>query len=187
MVILYGSGSSPMTSVTGDLDSAFDGGLWDKPGITSSIARQNSRRYGLGYAEATAIGATSFDGVTLGGNAVLVKYTLLGDANLDGSVNFSDYSILQNHFGQAAGWSSGDFNYDGTVNFNDFSILQNNYGSAAEANLVSGSSVTTSSATDGANRSIALVKSVGTGPGNARKSKVKSKPITKRSELKLSL
>jgi hypothetical protein len=74
-----------------------------------------------------------------------VKYTLLGDANLDGSVNFSDFSILQNHYGQAGDWSSGDFNYDGTVNFDDFSILQNNYGEQVRASLVVGSSVASAS------------------------------------------
>jgi hypothetical protein len=55
-------------------------------------------------------------------------YTLAGDANLDGSVNFNDFSILQNHYGQSGDWSQGDFNHDGTINFNDFSALQNNYG-----------------------------------------------------------
>jgi hypothetical protein len=71
---------------------------------------------------------TSFDGLALGGNAVLVKYTLTGDANLDGTVNFSDFSILQNNYKQPCVWSGGDFNYDGTADFRDFSLLQNNYG-----------------------------------------------------------
>jgi hypothetical protein len=141
MAILYGSGATPMPMVTAELSQSYDGGLWNQRGLTSSVARVNAAAYGLGYAEASALGVTSFDGVNLGGNAVLVKYTRLGDANLDGSVNFNDFSIVQNHFGQAGGWSSGDFNYDGTVNFNDFSILQNNYGTTAESAQVVGSSL----------------------------------------------
>jgi hypothetical protein len=61
---------------------------------------------------------------TLGGNAVLVKYTLLGDANLDGTVNFNDFSILQTHYGQAGDWSAGDFNYDGSVNFKTAAVTK---------------------------------------------------------------
>jgi hypothetical protein len=128
LIDLYGSAATPFTAIQGDIVQAYDGGNWDLPGLTSSAAGSNSGTYGLGYAEASTLGLSSFDGVTLGGNAVLVKFTLLGDANLDGTVNFNDFSLLQNHYGQAGDWSGGDFNYDGTVNFNDFSLLQNNYG-----------------------------------------------------------
>jgi hypothetical protein len=128
MAILYGSGASPLSTMASELKQSYDGGLWDKPGLTSSIAKNSSGVTALGYGEASVLGVTTFDGLTLGGNAVLVKYTLAGDDNLDGTVNFNDFSILQNNYGQAGGWTAGDFNYDGTVNFNDFSILQNNEG-----------------------------------------------------------
>jgi hypothetical protein len=162
MVILYGTGATPMPMVTAELSQSYDGGLWNQRGLTSSVARANSAAYGLGYAEASVLGVTSFDGITLGENAVLVKYTLLGDANLDGTVNFNDFSILQNHYGQAGGWSSGDFNYDGTVNFNDFSILQNNYGSTAESALVVGPSLATAATAMTSNTPTAAKASVDT-------------------------
>jgi hypothetical protein len=127
MAILYGSGTSPLSTVSTELSQAYDGGLWDQPGLTSSVAKTTAGVTALAYGEASVLGLSTFDGLTLGGNAVLVKYTLVGDANLDGSVDFSDFSVLQNHMGQPGPWSSGDFNYDGTVNFNDFSLLQNNY------------------------------------------------------------
>jgi hypothetical protein len=151
-----------MPMVTAELSQSYDGGLWNQRGLTSSVARANSAAYGLGYAEASVLGVTSFDGITLGENAVLVKYTLLGDANLDGTVNFNDFSILQNHYGQAGGWSSGDFNYDGTVNFNDFSILQNNYGSTAESALVVGPSLATAATAMTSNTPTAAKASVDT-------------------------
>jgi hypothetical protein len=128
LIIMYGSGTSPLATIQGFIEQAYDGGLWGRPGLTSSVAAANSSTFGLGYAEASTLGVSTFDGVTLGGNAVLVKYTLLGDANLDGTVNFNDFSIVQTHYGQPGDWADGDFNYDGTVNFNDFSLLQNNYG-----------------------------------------------------------
>jgi len=113
MAILYGSGTTPMTSVSTELSQAYDGGGWDKPGLTSSIARANSGAYGLGYAEASTIGDTTFDGIALGGNAVLVKYTLLGDTDLRGSVGIGDYNAVLNNFGTAQGWTGGDFHYGG--------------------------------------------------------------------------
>jgi hypothetical protein len=119
------------------LSQAYDGGLWNDPGLTSSIARSSAGVTALGYGEASALGLSTFDGLTLGGNAVLIKYTLVGDDNLDGTVNFNDFSILQTHYGQAGDWADGDFNYDGTVNFSDFSALQNNYGQTL-ANLLPG-------------------------------------------------
>jgi hypothetical protein len=51
-----------------------------------------------------------------------------GDANLDGSVNFSDLLILaKNYNGVGSGWFQGDFNYDGNVNFSDLLALAKNY------------------------------------------------------------
>jgi hypothetical protein len=135
MAILYGSGTSPLSNVTSELSEAYDGGLWDKPGLTSSVAAVKGGVTALGFAEASTLGLTTFDGLTLGGNAVLVKYTLVGDANLDGTVNFNDYSIVQNNFGKSSIWSGGDFNYDGVTNFSDFSLLQNNFGQSLSAQL----------------------------------------------------
>ena len=56
-------------------------------------------------------------------------FTLYGDANLDGNVNGTDFSITAAHFGQGVtGWDEGDFNYDGIDNGTDFSLLSNNFG-----------------------------------------------------------
>ncbi|MDB5325597.1 MAG: autotransporter-associated beta strand repeat family protein [Phycisphaerales bacterium] len=63
----------------------------------------------------------------VGSGGITVRYTLLGDANLDGSVNFNDFLVLQNNFNQPGIFVQGDFNYDGVVNFNDFLVLQNNF------------------------------------------------------------
>jgi len=59
--------------------------------------------------------------------------TWMGDANLDGNVNFADFVALADHFGGPGGWGQGDFNADGTVQFPDFAILASNYGMTSTA------------------------------------------------------
>ena len=56
-----------------------------------------------------------------------------GDANLDNEVNFADFLILSENFGQAGAWREGDFDGDGTVDFPDFLALSANFSGAAEA------------------------------------------------------
>jgi hypothetical protein len=54
---------------------------------------------------------------------------MLGDTNLDGSVNAADFVALANHFNKSSAvWSDGDVNYDGVVNAIDFNVIAANYG-----------------------------------------------------------
>ena len=71
---------------------------------------------------------------------VLVKYTYYGDADLNGHVDGSDYSIIDNSALQEAstgnpisGWSNGDFNYDGVVDGSDYTLIDNAYNSQGAA------------------------------------------------------
>jgi len=60
---------------------------------------------------------TTFNGIAVSPSDVLVKYTYLGDTNLDGAVNATDIArILQGMNGQGTGWNFGDVNYDGAIN-----------------------------------------------------------------------
>ena len=62
---------------------------------------------------------------------MLVKYTWIGDGNLDGTVNALDFNSLASNYGKVTssdGWIQGDFNYDGTVNSSDFAALAADYG-----------------------------------------------------------
>lgn len=47
----------------------------------------------------------------------------LGDADLNGEVEFLDFVTLSGNFGDSGTWSDGDFNADGLVDFRDFVIL----------------------------------------------------------------
>ena len=62
----------------------------------------------------------------------LVENTLetrTGDANLDGNVDFLDFLVFSQNFGNdLADWSHGDFDGDGTVSFDDFLMLTENFG-----------------------------------------------------------
>ena len=65
-----------------------------------------------------------------------IKYTLLGDANLDGAVNGADFAIMATNFNKAvlaghSGWDEGDFNYDGSINGSDFAALAANFNKGA--------------------------------------------------------
>jgi hypothetical protein len=62
------------------------------------------------------------------GSGTEIRYTVLGDTNLDGMVNFTDLLTLATNYGSTnADWAMGDFNYDGTVNFTDLLALATNY------------------------------------------------------------
>ncbi|QDU72077.1 hypothetical protein [Mucisphaera calidilacus] len=59
--------------------------------------------------------------------------TVRGDANLDGSVDLLDLSLLAGNFDQIGDWAGGDFNGDGVVDLLDLSILAGNFGFAGFA------------------------------------------------------
>jgi hypothetical protein len=61
-------------------------------------------------------------------NDVLVAYTYYGDADLDGTVDGSDYTLIDNGYashGAMTGWYNGDFNYDGVIDGSDFTLMDN--------------------------------------------------------------
>ena len=54
-----------------------------------------------------------------------LRYTFAGDANLDGIVNGTDFTLLAGNFNLSNRyWSQGDFNYDGKVNGLDFNATE---------------------------------------------------------------
>jgi len=113
LMLNYGNGSSPLASVRAYVAS---GAI-----ISSTANAGNQGDYGVGYADSTEL-------TSIAGGNVEVMYTLGADANLDGRVNFNDFSLMQNNYDQSGrDWAQADFNHDGNVNFNDFSILQNDY------------------------------------------------------------
>ena len=60
--------------------------------------------------------------------AVLIKYTYVGDANLDGLISADDYSALEFHVGVpgSSGWYNGDLNFDRIIWADDYSAIDFN-------------------------------------------------------------
>ncbi len=137
LIIDYG-GSDPMATIYGYLKTGFNNGTWNgTTGIISSTAQTptNGLHYGIGFADGND-GTHAVAGVTSG--EIELKYTLLGDANLDGTVNGSDFSILAANFGLGAtDWDQGNFLYGSSVNGSDFSALAANFGQGDSGAAVS--------------------------------------------------
>ncbi len=66
---------------------------------------------------------------------VIIKFTYLGDVNLDGRVDASDYYSVFGNMSAAAGWFQGDVDYDGTVTPTDAAIVENNFGAGTEPGM----------------------------------------------------
>jgi MYXO-CTERM domain-containing protein len=124
LFIDYGSGADPIASIIAWIKSGYAGGAWNGSGISSTSAHANSGSYGLGYADSADPGNPA----GLASGTIEIRYTLLGDANLDGAVNGTDFAILATNFNKAVGgWDQGDFNYDGSDNGADFAFLASNF------------------------------------------------------------
>jgi hypothetical protein len=117
-----------------------DAGRWDGLGIVTSLAVTTAPTTSLGYAEADDFNITSFAGETIDYDAVLVKYTFEGDANLDGVVNVADLGILASHWQEVnRDWREANFNYDyyldppsGNVDVADLGIVASNWQAGVE-------------------------------------------------------
>ena len=93
-----------------------------------AAANGNAHPTGIGYGEASTLGLTTFAGQSVDSTTVVLQYTLMGDSNLDGKVNASDFDAIARNYGSTGkAWTDGDFNYDGTVNVVDFNALAANY------------------------------------------------------------
>jgi hypothetical protein len=132
LIIDYAPGSSPYAEIKRLLTAGRNGGTWDGAGIDSSAIATHSGT-AVGYGEASVLNKTTFGGVAVDSSSVLVRYTLGGDANLDGTVDFNDLVKLSQHYNGPGDWEDGDFNYDGMVDFDDQVILGQNYNTSLPA------------------------------------------------------
>jgi len=76
----------------------------------------------------------TFDGQMIMDSDTLVKYTLLGDTNLDGQITLDDYIALDAGFRIATSpkdWAHGDYNYDGVIDAKDYALIDYVYSQQA--------------------------------------------------------
>jgi len=163
----YPPASSLGSVIQQALANGYNAGAWSgaTPGLTGIItspaaASATANTFGVGFAD-------SADGVipSQPANTIEVRFTAMGDANLDRTVDFSDALLLQAHFNAVSpNWDGGNFNFDSTIDVTDALTLTRNYtttatGSATPAIAsainssasVSGSNQSTSTPTDSSN------------------------------------
>jgi fibronectin-binding autotransporter adhesin len=143
---------SVLPTVENEVATAYANGTWKGNGISSSTAAADTTHLtavgailnndGFGnpiYGSGTTLGL--FDGYNPSTSDILVKYTYYGDANLDGKIDGSDYSRIDNGFLlHLTGWYNGDFNYDGVINGSDYTLMDNAFnqqGAALSAEVAS--------------------------------------------------
>ena len=111
--------------------SAYNNGAWNHTGITSTNAATTPGT-AVGYTEAADLYNFNLDvihtffGRQVDETSTLTRYTLEGDANLDGDVNFADFQRLRSNLSESGDWSDGDFDYDGLVTPKDYALLRRN-------------------------------------------------------------
>jgi uncharacterized repeat protein (TIGR03803 family) len=124
-----------LSTINNQVKEGYSSGTWSGSGIASSAAAVDTTHLTALAVVQNNEGGTSlfnasnpYDGIVPGATDVLVKYTYYGDTNLDGKVDGSDYSRIDNgYLNQLTGWFSGDFNYDGIVNGSDYTLIDNAY------------------------------------------------------------
>jgi autotransporter-associated beta strand protein len=130
IAVNYGSPSAEsavVAAIVSALAQGYSGGTWTGTGITSSTAAAS-----VGGKPLLAVGYADGNvdvGTPAAPNQVLIKMTLAGDANLDGTVDFNDLDIVGRYYNTTGNdWSQGNFTYDpnGAVNFNDLDIIGQN-------------------------------------------------------------
>ena len=149
-MILKNAGSASLSSITSEINQGFNSGTWTGAGITSSSAAAVATAIAGGAHEAaTALGVivnnqgsvatfySNFDGQTVGANDILVKYTFVGDANLDGVINGDDYALIDNGYNNhLSGWQNGDFTYSGSVTATDYTLIDNSFNLQGSSTLL---------------------------------------------------
>jgi probable HAF family extracellular repeat protein len=103
-------------------------------GLTSDLNKLTNPASGWTLTGATAISSngyiagyeTNSAGQT---DAFLLKPALPGDANLDGTVDINDLTVVLANYGDTGTtWTQGEFTGDGTVDINDLTIVLAHYG-----------------------------------------------------------
>ena len=93
---------------------------------------------------------TQVDGVPVAADSIVVKYTWMGDMDLDGKVTVNDYAEFLHYLTDPPpaadiSWMTGDFNGDGKINVNDYVLLLG--GLAAQNSVLSDDDATAAAVT----------------------------------------
>ncbi|HSV16628.1 MAG TPA: autotransporter-associated beta strand repeat-containing protein, partial [Tepidisphaeraceae bacterium] len=123
----------PMVLTTASLSGAGTLDLTNNELITTAAAAAIRGRI-IAHQIISSVGAVGY--LDLGNGKIEARYTLIGDADLNGAVDVGDLGALATNYGITTGgsWSGGDFNYDNMVDVGDLGALATNYGNALAGN-----------------------------------------------------
>jgi len=138
LVINFGSpANDPISTIVGYLSNGYHGATpWTGASategvITSASAAAGGKNVTLGYLDGNI---DTTDRAEVAPNQILIKYTLTGDTNLDGIVNFTDFATVLKNFAQpGTDWAEGNFTYNANspsiqgTNFTDFADVLANF------------------------------------------------------------
>jgi len=139
-----GGATSALQTVRGQIITAYNGGNWGGTGGIGSSVAANDTGKAVGYALGNEValdagGSGKYLSQTIDASTVVARFTLAGDATLDGIVDFNDLVKLAQNYNTTVSstteswWTHGDFTYDGITDFNDLVKLAQNYNTALPA------------------------------------------------------
>ena len=124
LVLAYGA-SSPLAQLTQDIVNGRDGLSGAKLLTTATAARPSA----LGLVDNQMLHLSTWAGRQIDDGThhqIIVKFTYVGDVNLDGQVTQDDlYNVFANQ-GGSGGWFAGDVNLDGVIDTADLQIVLGN-------------------------------------------------------------
>lgn len=141
-IIDYAS-TSPMPAIIGYLQSGYNSGGWNGTGVMTSLGQSaipnnfpvvayRGLQGGVGYAEASDFSMTTFGGQSVDSTCVVLRFTLHGDANLDGDVDLNDVILWSGNYTGPGGsstklWRQGDWDFDRDVDNDDQALWSANF------------------------------------------------------------
>jgi hypothetical protein len=131
-----GPTSDPILAIKSYLQTGFNNGAWNGTAtpstgaITSTAAAASPAAFSVGNADYG-------DGMNVNTvvNTVELRYTALGDTNLDRTVGLADYNAVVRNFGTGTTWDRGVVTYDGSVGLADYNAVVRNFGNTAPATI----------------------------------------------------
>jgi hypothetical protein len=185
---LPGASLSAIQSLVASGYDYTGGASWNGTGITSSLAAGSSNPLtAVGVVQNNQDGSVLygsgnlFGGIAPGASDILLKYTYVGDLNLDGQVDGSDYSLIDAGYAASTGgsgttsggWLNGDLNHDGVIDGSDYTLIDNAFNNQTAA-LKPAAEVATTTAVP---TSLVASQKAAT-PAAAKHGKFGSRPIT---------
>ena len=70
----------------------------------------------------------------LTGTEILTRVSYWGDSDLNGVIDGTDYSLIDNGFNNSLnGWFAGDYDYNGVIDGTDYSLIDNSFNNQGAA------------------------------------------------------